>query len=79
MWGQETAKRANWYSALIACTPSYFTAEGEALNTMKNQSMEDKSRMARLAGWGAGPVDFQEKLEDYAKSDLVGFNVTVVA
>lgn len=80
MWGNESAKYAAWYSALKACTPSYFTAEGQNLTSTEAPSMEKMIRMARLSGWGAGPVDYQKRLEAYAaKSNAQGFNVTVLA
>ncbi|CAA9964209.1 cyclohexanone 1-2-monooxygenase [Pyrenophora teres f. maculata] len=79
MWGNETAKYATWYSTLQTCTPGYFTLEGE-IRTTEEESVEQMLRKARLANWGAGPVDFQEKLEAFAaKPGIEGFNVTVLA
>ena len=79
-WGDEVAKRAALYSALGACTPTYFTGGFEALKAQKTQSKEDLVRKARTAGWGAGPVAYQEKLESLAaKSEIEGFKVSVTA
>ncbi|CAE7193133.1 hypothetical protein CFE70_007135 [Pyrenophora teres f. teres 0-1] len=79
MWGNETAKYATWYSTLQTCTPGYFTLEGE-IRTTEEESAKQMLRKARLANWGAGPVDFQEKLEAFAaKPGTEGFNVTVLA
>ncbi|KAH4267327.1 hypothetical protein HBI04_134890 [Parastagonospora nodorum] len=77
-WGNETARAAAWYTALENCTPSYFNFEGESLA----RPVEDKEKLrkARLAGWAAGPVDYQKRLEAHAaKPDLEGFDVTVLA
>lgn len=79
MWGDEAAKSAAWYTALKNCTPSYFNFEGESL-TQPVPSQEEMLKMARLSGWGTGPVDYQERLEAIAaKPDLEGFDVTVLA
>jgi len=42
--------------------------------------MEEGLRMARLAGWGAGPVDYRERMEAFAsKPNIEGFIVRVLA
>jgi cation diffusion facilitator CzcD-associated flavoprotein CzcO len=80
-WGNQAATTAAWYAAVQACTPSYFNGEGEHLKAADDeQSMKKKLRDAKLRGWGAGPVDYQQKLEaSAAKPDLEGYIVTVLA
>jgi hypothetical protein len=78
-WGNLSSKTADWFAAAKTCTPSYFNAEGEGL-TRPVQSKEATLRLARISGWSAGPVDWQERLEaSAAKPNLEGFNVTVLA
>lgn len=78
MWCNEVEKRATWYAAVQNCTPSYFTNEGESLVAANAPSEQELRRGARTAGWGAGPVDYQERLEAFAaQPDPEGFNVTV--
>ncbi|XP_014555288.1 hypothetical protein COCVIDRAFT_38927 [Bipolaris victoriae FI3] len=79
-WGDELARRAPLYSALAACTPTYFTGGFEGLKAKKSQSMEELVRKARTAGLAAGPVAYQEKLESLAASpEVEGFKVSVAA
>ncbi|PPJ54694.1 hypothetical protein CBER1_06018 [Cercospora berteroae] len=77
-WGNEVAKRANFFALLPTCTPSYFTSEGKY--SVKRLSPEEESRMARLVAWGGGPVEWQEILEAYQeKGNLEGLRVTATA
>lgn len=77
-WGNEVAKRANFFALLSTCTPSYFTSEGK--HSVKRPSPEEEARMARLAAWGGGPVEWQEILEAYQeKGNLEGLRVMVKA
>ncbi|KAH6620572.1 cyclohexanone 1,2-monooxygenase [Boeremia exigua] len=78
-FGQEVAKRANWFSVMPVCTPGYFNGEGAATfqePKTEEQVFNESKRMA----WGAGPLDYKEMTKDYAaRGDLKGFTVEVVA
>ncbi|KAJ4986334.1 phenylacetone monooxygenase [Stagonosporopsis vannaccii] len=76
-WANEVAKRAGFFSALLQCTPGWFTNEGAALQKEGNDDVEFVNKNAP---WGSGPVDFQNRIEAYIASGRVeGFVVKVVA
>lgn len=69
--------RANFFSGLQVCTPSWYTLEGEIAK--KQMPEEEVAFGKKISAWGAGPIDFQERLEAYASNgSLEGFTIEVV-
>ncbi|KAJ8115434.1 hypothetical protein OPT61_g2919 [Boeremia exigua] len=79
-YGREVAKRANWYNAVAACTPSNFNGEGRADFAVQEPKTEEQLvNEGKKMGWGSGPVDFKKMTEAYiARGDLAGFTVEIV-
>lgn len=78
-WTSEVVKRAGWFSAAAICTPSYFTAEGDA--TIEPASQEEALLKARKAGWGGGAHDYGRIVDAYiarTENKLEGFLVQEV-
>ncbi|EJD36494.1 flavin-binding monooxygenase-like family protein [Auricularia subglabra TFB-10046 SS5] len=73
-WAMQTAMRAAMMAAIIGCTPSYITREGEAEKVVQGA---DGLKMARSAPWGEGIIDYTRRIEAWrAAGGLEGIEVT---
>ncbi|KAK7012901.1 Phenylacetone monooxygenase [Favolaschia claudopus] len=71
-WVMEVLKRAGWFVAMSACTPSYFNREG----TGDSAGPAERMKVARGALWGEGIVKFTELIRAWQKEgELKGFEV----
>lgn len=72
-WGDELAASAHLTSGILACTPGYFTLEGDA----ERIPPEVLGKMARTGLYGQGFMRYNKILEDWrARGGLEGLEVT---
>lgn len=75
-WGDEIAGTAHLTAAMLACTPGYFTLEGDAANIPQ----EVLGKMARNGLYGQGFLKYNKKLGDWrANGDLEGIRIASAA
>lgn len=73
-WGDELAASAHLTSGIMACTPGYFTLEGDA----ERIPQEALGKMARTGLYGQGFMAYSRLLEDWrARQDLNGLEISV--
>ena len=72
-WGDELASAAHLTAGVLACTPGYFTLEGDAANIPP----EALGKMARTGLYGQGYMKYAQILEKWRESgDLAGIEIT---
>lgn len=75
-WGDELASAAHLTAGILACTPGYFSLEGDA----KNLTQEQLGKMGRNGLYGQGYMKYARTLEKWQKQgDMAGMAVNVSA
>ncbi|KAF9884246.1 hypothetical protein FE257_001978 [Aspergillus nanangensis] len=75
-WAFQIMSRARAMAAIVACTPGYYNAEGEA---GKATSIEAQMSGARMAIWGEGITSYIQVIEKWRQQgELEGLEVQVV-
>lgn len=73
-WGDELESAAHLTAGILACTPGYFTLEGDAANL----SQETLGKMGRSGLYGQGYLKYAQTMEDWRNTgDLPGIEITV--
>lgn len=74
-WGDEIASAAHLTSAVLTCTPGYFTLEGDAVNLTPDQL----GKMARCGLYGQGYMKYARTMEKWREAgELKGVDVVAV-
>ena len=72
-WGDELASCAHLTAGVLACTPGYFTLEGDA----ERIPQETLGKMARAGLYGKGYMAYKRILEDWRSTGILeGLSVT---
>lgn len=75
-WGDELAGAAHLTAAMLACTPGYFTLEGDAARIPP----EALPKMARTGVYGRGLLEYMRIMDSWReKGDLPGLDVSAAA
>lgn len=75
-WQDELEASAHLTAAMVACTPGYFTLEGD----IANMPQEVLMKLGRNGIYGQGYLKYAKILDEWkAKGDLEGLNITSAA